>query len=103
MPRIRITPNMPSGSLSKDQEGEAPAEPPEDENSMFFVAQQERCPAGRSVADVANEASPGIMSPVLDSNIFPVQDDMTIVDQSSSMPSAGAFANDRMFVRENPW
>ncbi len=60
-------------------------------------------PAMHAVADMAYEASPEIMSPTVDSSIAPALENTTSVDQAPALPSGGAFANDRMFVREYPW
>ncbi len=59
-------------------------------------------PAMHSVADVADEA-PQTVIPGLAPNRLPARDDMTSAEQSSSVPSVGIIASDRMFVREDPW
>ena len=103
MPRFRTTSTMPWKSLSEYREGEAPDEPQEGENSMLPAAQQELRPPNRSVTDVVDEASrkPGI--PTMETERITAEDDMTSVEQTPSVPSAGVLASDRMFVRENPW
>ncbi len=59
-------------------------------------------PVMHSVNHATEDTFSKTMLPELETNSPPVQDDMTSVEQAS-LPNAGIFDSDHIFVRENPW